>query len=299
MRTAYKYFLKFICLFSIVVVVLMLLSPIISLFLPYNLRYHAYQRLIFNAIVDKETKGCKTDEEKVLALFNYVVKHERAQGIPYKCKPLDSLIYGEAYCDFQARTLNLLLGIAGIPSRYAMLLDKDGISPHTLNEVFLNNKWCVYDTTMNIVFMGQNGNKLSLTDLTLKPELIYDIGKISALKKYDEAGYENLIALYQRVLPIVKEPRRSTPVLYQMHIFDYTVDVYFKIFKGSFLNFYQDIYLASVRGRYKEEDSFLFYKARNYHLAYRTDLAASGYKIILNKYFNGSYYKEASFFNKL
>ena len=277
-------YLKLICFFLIMAIILILLSPVISLFLPYSLRYHACQRLVFNAIVDKETKGCKTDEEKVLALFNYVVDHEKAKGTPYKCKPLDSLIYGEAYCDFQARTLNLLLGIAGIPSRYAMLLDKDGISPHTLNEVFLNSKWCVYDTTMNIIFMDQKGNKLSLADLTFKPELI------------DEVGYKNLLALYQRIIPIVKEPRRSTPVLFQTHIFDYVMDAYFKTFKNSFLDLYQDYYLASIKGRYKEEDLFLFYKARQYHLAYRMEMAISCYKRILNKYPNSKHYEEAMSF---
>lgn len=290
-------YLKFICFFLIIAAILILLSPAISLFLPYSLRYHAYQRLIFNTIIAHETKGYMADYEKSLSLFNYVVNNEFLQGTPRSCKPLDSLIYAEAYCDFQARTLNLLLGIAGIPSRYAMLLDKKGISPHTLNEVFLDNKWCVFDTALNIVFVDFRGGRYSLDDLTAQPELLDKIEKISALKQYSGMEYKDIIALYRRVLPLVNEPRRSTPILKQSHIFDRLMDLYFKIFGNKFVYIYQNLYIRSALKHYKGgSDSVLFYKARNYHLAYRTDLALQSYMTVLKEFPKSEYYEDALFF---
>ncbi|MDO8748076.1 MAG: transglutaminase domain-containing protein [Candidatus Omnitrophota bacterium] len=290
--------LKFICrLFLIIATVLILLSPVISLFLPYRLRYHAYQRLILNTIVAQETNGYRTDYEKSLSLFNYVVNNEFLQGTPYSCKPLESLIYAEAYCDFQARTLNLLLGIAGIPSRYAMLLDKNGISPHTLNEVFLNNKWCVFDTALNTVFVDFRGDMYSLDDLTAQPELLDEIKKISALKQYSGMEYKDIIAIYRRVLPLMGEPRRSTPILKQSHIFDHLMDFYFKIFGNKFVYIYQNLYIRSALRHLKgSSDSALFYKARNYHLAYRMDLALQSYAALLKEFPESKYYDDVLFF---
>lgn len=291
-------YIRFFYLLIIIIALGVLLSPLISLFLPEKLRHHTYQRLMFNAIVDRETKGCKNKEEKILALFNYVIDHEFAQGIPYSCKPLESLIYGEAYCDFQARTLNLLLAIAGVPSRYAMLLDENGISPHTVNEVFLYDKWCVFDTTMRVVFKDSKGF-FSLEELSYNPELLLNVENINVVKQNDIAEYENYVALLKSVLSVKNGPRRSKPYIYQAHIFDNIADIYFKIFKNSFVNFYQDIYLVKNKKQAQSEDSSLFYSARSYHLAYRLALALQMYDIVLNKYPESRYRADALFFKSL
>ncbi|MEK6727932.1 MAG: tetratricopeptide repeat protein [Candidatus Omnitrophota bacterium] len=289
-------YLKLIFIALIVIFSLLLLSPFISLILPQKLTNRTYFRLLYHAIVDKETSGVFTEDEKVLNLFNYVVSHEFAQGTPYKCKPAESLIYAEAYCDFQARTLNALLGIAGIKSRYAMLLDKDGISPHTLNEVFIDGKWCVFDTTMNIIFTDDKGNKVTLEQMSADPGLIVNNKKLIALKGYRIEEYENLLNLYSRMFPLPVQPRRSTPNVYQVHIFDRISDLYFKVFKYNFFNFYQDLYLKLKTVNFTKEDARLFFLARNYHLAYRMNLAQNYYNRLLEKYPNSILAEDAIFF---
>lgn len=289
-------YLKVIFIALIVILSLFLLSPFISLILPQKLTNRTYYRLLYSVIVDKETSGNISDEEKILKLFNYVVRHEFAQGSPYECKPAESLIYGQAYCDFQARTLNSLLGITGIKSRYAMLLDKDGISPHTLNEVFIDGKWCVFDTTMNIIFTDGKGNKVTLEQMSADPGLIINNKKLIALKGYRVESYENLVKLYSRMFPMPLQPRRSTPNVYQVHIFDRITDLYFKAFKYNFFNFYQDLYLKLKTVNLVKEDTRLFFLARNYHLAYRNKLAQNYYNRLLEKYPNSILAEDTIFF---
>lgn len=290
-----KYFKVTVCIFAAFALIL-ILSPFISLFLPSKLTNRTYYRLIYSVIAEKETKGCFSDEEKALRLFRYVTDHEFHQGTPYECKPAESLIYAQAYCDFEARTLNELLGVLRIPCRYAMLLDKDGISPHTLNEVFLSNKWRVFDTAMNIIFRDKSGNLVSLEELSKNPGIIFADKKLIILKEYSKPDYECLSECYHRVFPIPLEPRRSTPVMYKYHIFDYIADAYFKIFKYNFTNFYQDAYLGLNKNKANQEDFNLFLRARNYHLCYRNALALRYYGALLKKYPRSKYAEDAIFF---
>jgi len=289
-------FLKVALYILVIFIFLAVLSPFVSLMLPGKLTNRTYYRLIYRIIADKETAGCFTEEEKALKLLQYVVNHEFLQGIPYECKPAESLIYAEAYCDFQARTLNELLGVIGIPCRYAMLLDKDGISPHTLNEVFLHNKWCVFDLSMNIVFRDNSMKMVSLDELSDNPGLIFNNKKLVAFKEYDKKGYANTFAWYSRMFPMPASPRRSTPVMYKYHIFDYICDAYFKIFKYIFSNFYQDAYLRLNKNHLKERDLVLLFKARNYHLCYRQDLALEYYDMLLKEYPQSKYLEDDLFF---
>lgn len=290
-------YLKIILFIFIIILSSVLFSPLISLILPEKLTNHIYYRLVYHVIVDRETSGCHNDEEKALGLFKYVVDHEYAQGIPYKCKPMESLIYAEAYCDFQARTLNALLGIVGIPSRYAMLLDKDGISPHTLNEVFLDRKWCVFDTLTNNIFRDSQGNMLSLEEISDHPELIYNDHRMLILKEYNKDEYNNFGVWFSRMFPMPALPRRSIPTMFQSHIFDYISDAYFKVFGYNFFNFYQDIYLK-FKKNYSDQDDFrLFFMARNYHLSYRRDLAGKFYNALLKEYPQSKYIEDTIFFS--
>lgn len=290
-----KYF-RFIFFLFLVIISSLLLSPFISLILPAKLTNRTYYRLLYHVIVDKETADCQNSQDKALKLLQYVVDHEFLQGIPYECKPAESLIYAEAWCDFQARTLNALLGIAGIPSRYAMLLDKDGISPHTLNEVFLNKKWCVFDTAINIIFRDDSGGMVSLDELSGNPSLIFNNKKIIALKEYDKATYDSLFTWYSRMFPLPAAPKRSTPVIYQSHLFDYIADIYFKILKHTFFDFYQDLYFSLNKEQAKQEDLKLFFMARNCHLSYRRGLALKYYHLLLKNFPQSKYIQDAVIF---
>lgn len=289
-------FLKAILLIFVFLFTGLLVSPLVSLFLPQKLTQRTYQRLIFDVIVDSQTKGLRTDRDKALKLYKYVVDHEFLQGTPYSCKPLQSLIDGQAWCDFQARTLNALLGQAGVESRYAMLLNKDNISNHTLNEVLIAKKWRVFDPALNIIYSDEKGDFATLKQLSDNPQLILNDRKMLALNVYDPFIHDDLAKTFGILFPMPLEPRRSVPTIKQAHPLDYMVDIYYRLFGKSFLNMYQDFYLKHKMDYKAKDDLKLFFMARNFHLAYRTDLAKNYYNILLEKYPKSDYAKDAIFF---
>lgn len=290
-------FFKISLLLLAVIFLVLLLSPAISLIFPIKLTNHTYYRLIYRVIAEEETKGCLNDESKVLKLFDYIINHEFMQGKPYKCKPFESLVYGEAFCDFQARTFNALLGAAGITSRSVFLFNKDNISNHTLNEVLLDKKWCVFDPALNVIHKDAKGNFFSLRDLSSEPNFIYRNRKFAAMKEYDKVEYDTYVRTFSILFPIPIEPKRSVPVIQQTHIFDYVADGYFKIFGYYFFNFYQDLYLNFKKNYIGRDDFRLFFMARNYHLSYRKELALKYYRILLDKYPQSDYAQDAVFFS--
>lgn len=272
-----------ICIFCFIV----LLSPFVALFLPKDFRNHTYAELVYQVIADEETKDCHSIDEKVEKLFNYVRENIVFGGSPYKGKPLDYLITGRGYCDYQARTLNSLLGRLNIASRYAMLKDKDGISPHTFNEVLINDKWAIYDTTFNIIFRNQE-KYLQVIDLRNNPGLIELVINDATLA---EDWKQMLRDVLKRTLPFEASWSRSTPRIEQYHIVDYLIGLYKKIFGMPFANFYQDCYLKVSLKEVPNEDERVFLKARNYHLFYREDLAEKHYRGLI-EFFPESKYKE-------
>lgn len=273
-----------------------LFSPFISLALPDKFRDHIYCRLGYNVIVNNEIHGTIAQSEKFQKIFDYVVNHEFAQGNPYKCKPFESLIFAEAYCDFQARTLNALLSVAGIKSRYAMLLDKNGSSPHTLNEVFLDGKWCAVDTSSNIIFKDSLGKALSLEELTKNSNLILNDAKLAILKEYNKAHYESLRDWYLKTFSSRAHPVYSKPDIQKIHIIDWINDIYYKILNDKFSNFFQNIYLKLKSRKIVNDDFKLFYFARSYHLFGRDALALRQYSELLTRFPDSVYEKDALLF---
>ena len=284
------YFSLFLFIFCI------LFSPFLSFAFPDKFRDHVYFRLAYNVIVNNEIQGVMNKSEKFQKIFDYVVNHEFAQGNPYKCKPFESLVFAEAYCDFQARTLNVLLAAAGIKSRYAILLDENGISPHTLNEVFLDGKWCAVDTSSNIILKDYQGKALPLEELTNNPNLILNDVKLATLREYNNVYYESLRDWYLQVFSSRAHPIRSKPDIQKTHIIDWISDIYYGIFKDKFLNLYQDIYLKLKDRKLVNDDFKLFYLARNYHLFGRADLALRYYSELLTMFPDSIYGKDALFF---
>ena len=205
------------------------------------------------------------------------------------------MVFGEAYCDFQARTLNSLLGAIGIPSRYAMLFDDQGISRHTVNEVFLNGKWCVFDITMNIIFRGAERDFVSLEDISAATSIIQDQEKMLVLKDYYPQHCERSLSWYKSMFPMPQVPERSTPVIYQSHLVDWIVDAYYKIFKRNLFYAYQDLYLK-IKKTDQPEDFRLFFSGRNYHLGYRLKKAERKYIELLEKFPESEYADDALFF---
>ncbi len=292
MKKRNGWFLKIIT----VVLTLFFLFPVISVLFPGKFSYSIYRWAMDCVIASHETRLCQTQSCAAKRIFEYVVNHEFLQGTPYPCKPLESLIYGEAYCDFQARTLNMLLTAAGIRSRYAMLLDKNGISPHTLNEVYLNKKWRVFDPAFNIIFKDTDGQMATLEQLSEQPDIITNNIRVMAKNEIDVNRRAVDASWYRGLFPLPLEPRRSKPDIDKLNVFQRLTKLYCRLFGSAYYDFYQDAYLFFKQREIKQDDLRLFYLARNYHLAYRKKPALKYYQRLLAEYPQSKYTQDAVFF---
>lgn len=72
-------------------------------------------------------------------------------------------------CSFTALSAFKLLNSLGVISRVAgVYSSKDFYHAHSLNEVYINNKWILVDFTKKIFICDENGNKLSLKEVYKK-----------------------------------------------------------------------------------------------------------------------------------
>ncbi len=272
--------------------------PVISLFLPQEFRDHLYRQLSNRVIADRETAGLTSKEEIAFKLFDFTHNHMflPKNSTPYPGKPLDYLINGVGWCDYEAKVFNVLLSKKGIPSRYAMLMDKDGVSRHTISEVYLNNRWCVFDPIEYTYFKLANGEYATLDDLSQNPQLIFEHSKLKNLEANNKNAYKACKDWYLSMFPLPMPPERSKVFTNRITIFDKVFDLYVFLFGKAFTNIYQDIYLSKKLLFFKEPDYRLFYAARNYKFYGRRELAINAYTSLLKEFPNSKYCDDSLFF---
>jgi len=109
------------------------------------------------------TKGLRTDKAKAAAIRDYIVKNisydkALARKVTSEYVPdIDgTLASGKAICYGYATLYAAMLRSVGIPAKLAMGTTKLVDEYHAWNEVFLNGKWVVVDTTVDAGL--DNGN---------------------------------------------------------------------------------------------------------------------------------------------
>lgn len=105
------------------------------------------------------TKDLKTDEEKVKAIYDYVTNNikydkKKANSVKYGYLPsIDSTIETKTgIChDYSVLTAAMLRSV-DIPTKLIMGYKSDITSYHAWNEVYLNGKWEIIDTTYDSAY---------------------------------------------------------------------------------------------------------------------------------------------------
>ena len=278
--------------------ILLAISPFISLLLPEKLTDHMYRQLTDRVIAERETAGLKSDEEIILKLLSYTHNHIflPKEAFPYSGKPLDYLVNGKGWCDYEAKVLNVLLSKKNIKTRYAMLMDKTGISRHTVSEVYFHNRWAVFDPLENTYFKLADGEYATLDDLSRDPQIILNHNKLRELEKTNKDEYETQKAWYESMFPMPMPPRRSGIFTNRVNIFDRVFDLYTYLFGKSFTYSYQDAYLKRKLASFKKEDYRLFFAAKNYKFYGRRDLAINAYKKLTSDFPDSEYFDDSLFF---
>ncbi len=103
-----------------------------------------------NKIVDKVTKGLRSEYDKALALHDYFVTHTRyapTDEPDYNDELYDALVKGHGACSGYARAFALLCTRAGLANY--LVIGKNNGTAHAWNIVRLDGKWVHIDTTFD------------------------------------------------------------------------------------------------------------------------------------------------------
>jgi len=289
---------KIIFYIALLLLALFIFSPAIGLNLSGKFREHVYSQLLMRVIALRESAGETSSSGIAKKLFFYTVRNtllNPGDTIPYDGKALDYLTNGLVYCDYQADILASLCAPMNIPARYCMLRDKDGVSPHTVAEIEISGKWGVFDVAEACYYSNRSGDFASVEDLSNDPQLLFGNKRWQELKKHSPEGFDAKVAYYGRMFPSPMPPERSSSKMKRITVFDRICFVYYDIFRNLFFEPYQDYYLK-MRTKDMDATARLYYYARNYQLAYRSNLATSLYNQLISSGHNTPYFNKSVIF---
>lgn len=123
-----------------------------------------------NSMVEEITADCTTDEEKALAIWQWV-HWKRFQRSPHDESSLnpvrDMNCYGYGICGHTSAWIKGLATAAGLKARIFE------ISGHTISEVYYNGDWHMLDGNVKVFYLGRDNRTIaSLAELEQDPWLI-------------------------------------------------------------------------------------------------------------------------------
>lgn len=256
---------------SLSAVFIILLSPWIFLLLPQKLSDHAYREIGYKIISKNITRGLESNQKRAIHLMEYLHENLFIYINPdiHSGRPFDQLRDGAAYCDYLSNNLGALLAKIGIRGRYVFLLDKNGVSPHTISEVFLDGEWRFFDPLYGLYSIkSREGTLATLHDISQDPSLLFENPRAKLFKYYAPEEFKDWKENYKRMIPMPREPTVISKLKYnRQHFFDQILNLYVDIFGTNFYASYLNLYLWRKNINFTGDlDEWLFFKARSYHL---------------------------------
>ena len=116
-----------------------------------------------DAIVREATEGCRTDEEKAMGIFNWVL-YKRFQRSPRDASAIHPVRamngYGYGICGHTSAWMKCLLTAAGIKARVHELWG------HTISEAYWDGAWHMLDANVKVFYPGRDNRTMaSLAEL--------------------------------------------------------------------------------------------------------------------------------------
>ena len=145
----------------------------------------------YKYLAETITHGLNSDEEKIIAIFNWAQKNIRQQpeSLPViDDHPLHIIIRGYGAGDQFEDVFTLLCNYSGIPAYMAALKSKASDNKITFSFVFYKEKWRVFHAVHNLMFYINN-EWASFEDLLEFPERIKNTKELISLRS--KISYEN------------------------------------------------------------------------------------------------------------
>ena len=225
----------------------------------------AYQHVTYEVLVHRASPGRASEVKVVSDLMTFL--HWRMNvtaDTPSRDRPfLDVAVDGTAYCNQIAVGLAHLLAKKGIQGRLAMLRNKQGVSPHSVTEVFLDGRWVLVDP-LNGIFPGADRGGVTLRELGADFSPIENLpvvgGKhrLSAVAS-DGSRRDDFVEWYRSFIvspigpdrPGISFVRGQRPK--QRRVIRLTA-LYYQVFGRAFSSYVQDIYFVRNRSWFPERN---------------------------------------------
>jgi len=147
-----------------IILLLVLFFPHLAIQFSEDLANHLHEELLYTVIVDTNINRNNTQQKQIESIFNFTRNHLFVfSGYDVIDKsPLNDLIRGIAWCDQQSYAFIKLLEEIGVQGRLIFLWSKNVVpaSEHSVSEIFLNNKWIMYDPLCAQIYKNKNTNQL-------------------------------------------------------------------------------------------------------------------------------------------
>ncbi|MBI3320649.1 MAG: hypothetical protein HYZ91_00070 [Candidatus Omnitrophica bacterium] len=259
----------------------LLLAPVLVLWLPGSWKYHVYHEISFQVLARNELSEARTPEEVVRKAIDFTRRNIWVfpDSQPYSAKSFEYLVNGIGWCDYQAKVLCCLLAARGLHARYAFLIDRDGVSPHTVAEVYLHGAWRAVDPLFSLIFAKETGEWATLEELT--PDFIESLPDMVLLGTANPDIHAHILELAKRTFPLPRPPHRSDDFLKEKHPFDGLADAYVAFCGKRFAEWYQDQFLRRHLATIQDPNERLWQEARNYQLYRRFTRAEPLYRALL------------------
>ena len=136
-------------------------SPLVNPRITVNGRFDWFD---MESLAHEITRGCKTDEEKALAIWDFIrlnFQHLASPGDREAHNPVVGLnVYGYANCAYHSTIFTSLCRAVGVPARVFEVWH------HTVSEAYYNNAWHMLDSDIGLYYLaGDNRTIASVEQL--------------------------------------------------------------------------------------------------------------------------------------
>jgi hypothetical protein len=175
-----------------------------SAYTPTETHYERGTRPRLERFVQVAVAGAKTDAERAARILERVWRQLIwPHPVPPRVREVggteeDILARGYAYCNEASRVFVTLAQVAGIPARMTFHWTPDGSAGHSLAEAFVDGKWqladsdinlhgwCVPGLTVNCLDIMRGGEAAATFDGMVTREMLAVIGHVAPGAKYSD-----------------------------------------------------------------------------------------------------------------
>ena len=256
-------------------------------FAPTPLRDRLYREVSYQYVANQVTAGAANETERILRIFDFVHQEVNVAGAEVvDDSPWNDLIRGIGWCDQQSWDFATLLSKQNIHARFAMLRKASGVSPHTVAEVKIGDRWALFDPLNGLYYRKPDGTFATLEEVVGDQALIIGEPKIQSLEPEVRAAFLDSVPNFY---PLEQEPTRWTSLLLKKNrsraqrITNQAIRVSVTALGTPLAYAYQDLYYLTAWPRPSTADA-LYRRARNYQLYGRLNAAERGYRQVLAKF---------------